>query len=355
MPSTSPFGMSPASGRVTSPDTTLFDSRSLLESLPAPDAAINGFADSMPGDQLPQPTSTLVEEQPAGSGGQNSRGAGANDPEDELDAAEQRLWDEVKEVIATFGPLVGGVKIKIPGSKQHIIVHSYLLIRKSAFCRAALANNAGQGRPRTLAVPISSSTTLAHFLKWVYSDTISPAHETACPCCAESSVSWPQLVNLWIFASNMGMPKLQSHSIDILVSKMNNREGEIAHIRAAFSLLWPGKNKAQPQVAQSDADKPLRKFMLDWFANPLYQTKAEADQLWAGGLSRSFYRDYALHAVEKNSSMGDDELDDEVDSNLHINAMEEVTRHNLGCFWDIKPKNYYVNDKTFATPVGKKK
>lgn len=159
--------------------------------------------------------------------------------------------------------------MKIPGSKEHIIVHSCLLIGKSAFCRAALANNAGQGTARTLALPISSSTTLAYFLKWVYSDTILPTHETACPRCAESSVSWPQLVNLWIFASNMGMPKLQNHSIDILVSKMNNREGEIAHVRAAFSLLWPGKNQAQAQVAQCDADKPLRKFMLDWFANPL--------------------------------------------------------------------------------------
>lgn len=45
--------------------------------------------------------------------------------------------------------------------------------------------------------------------------------------------------------------------------------------------------------------------------------------------------------------MGDDELDDEVDSNLHIKAMEEVTRHTLGCLWKIKPENYYVNDKTF--------
>lgn len=95
--------MSPASGRVTSPDTTLFDSLSLLESLNAPDAAIIGFADSMPGDQLPLPTSTLAKEKPAGSGGQDLGVSGAKEPKDELDAAEQRLWDEVKEVIATFG------------------------------------------------------------------------------------------------------------------------------------------------------------------------------------------------------------------------------------------------------------
>lgn len=58
--------------------------------------------------------------------------------------------------------------------------------------------------------------------------------------------------------------------------------------------------------------------------------------------------------MEKHFSMGDDELDDEVDSDLHIKAMEKVTHHNLGCFWDIKPKNYYVNDQKFAAPVGKK-
>lgn len=53
--------------------------------------------------------------------------------------------------------------------------------------------------------------------------------------------------------------------------------------------------------------------------------------------------------------MGDDVLDDEVDSNFHIKAMEEVTRHTLGCLWNIKPENYYVYDKTFAASVGKKK
>lgn len=53
--------------------------------------------------------------------------------------------------------------------------------------------------------------------------------------------------------------------------------------------------------------------------------------------------------------MGDDELDDEVDPNLRIKAIEAVAGHTLACLWKIKPKNYYVNDKTFAAPVGKKK
>lgn len=53
--------------------------------------------------------------------------------------------------------------------------------------------------------------------------------------------------------------------------------------------------------------------------------------------------------------MGDEELDDEVDSDFHIKAMEEAVRHTLGCLWKIKPENYYVNDKAFAATVGKKK
>lgn len=173
-------------------------------------------------------------------------------------------------------PLAGAVKIKIPGTKQHILVHGCLLIGKSAFCRARLASNAGKGTARTLTLPNVSSTTLAYLLKWVYNDTVLPAHGSLCPCCAERRVSWPDLVSLWTFASFMGMPKLQNHAIDILVSKMdsyldfdNRSEGEIDHIRAAFSLLWPGKNHAQGQMAHGDADKPLRKLILDWFANPL--------------------------------------------------------------------------------------
>lgn len=104
MPPTSPFGMSTASRRVTSPATSSFDTKSLLQSLGTPDAAINKSTDSMLGDQSPQPSSTPVKERPADNGSPNSGGAGANDFEEQLDAAEQRLWGEVKEIIATsFG------------------------------------------------------------------------------------------------------------------------------------------------------------------------------------------------------------------------------------------------------------
>lgn len=103
MPSTSPFGMSPASMRATSLDTTSFNLQSLLESLSNPDAAVNKKAESGLGVQWPQPSSTPVDEKSAGNCSANSGVAGAKDCDDQLDAAEQRLWCEVKETIATFG------------------------------------------------------------------------------------------------------------------------------------------------------------------------------------------------------------------------------------------------------------
>lgn len=53
--------------------------------------------------------------------------------------------------------------------------------------------------------------------------------------------------------------------------------------------------------------------------------------------------------------MVDDNVDDDVDSDLHIKAMQAVTdTHTLTCLWKIKPDRYHVNEKTFAASVGKK-
>lgn len=95
--------MSIASRRATSPDTSSFDTRPLLESLGTPEAAISSNADSLFGDESLQPSSTPVKERPAGNGSPNSGVAGAKDFEEQLDAGEQRIWNEVKEIIATFG------------------------------------------------------------------------------------------------------------------------------------------------------------------------------------------------------------------------------------------------------------
>lgn len=175
-----------------------------------------------------------------------------------------------------YSPVEGAVNIRIPNSKHHILVHGCLLIGKSAFCRAALSDNAKKSGEKELELPACSLTTLAYCLEWVYSDSILPQHGTICRCCAERDVTWPDLVNLWVFASDMGMPKLQNNIIDVLHSKMEDyldhpsrSEDEVAHVRAAFNLLWPGKNQGHGQMAKSDAGEPLRNLMLAWFANPL--------------------------------------------------------------------------------------
>lgn len=81
-----------------------------------------------------------------------------------------------------------------------------------------------------------------------------------------------------------------------------------------------------------------------------YQTKTEANQLWAGGIPRGFYRDYAVYSIQKNFSRGDCDLDDEGDSDAHLEMMEEVAQHTLRCYWKIKPEKYYVEDNSFAAP-----
>lgn len=51
--------------------------------------------------------------------------------------------------------------------------------------------------------------------------------------------------------------------------------------------------------------------------------------------------------------MGDCNLQDEADPDEHAEVMEEVAQQELECLWKIKAENYYVNDKTFATPMKK--
>lgn len=92
--------MSIASRQVTSPDNNPFDTKSLVESLCALDSAVyNNTLDT----QSPERSSPSVEEKSAGIGSPSSAVAGADDPEEQMDAAEKRLWDEVKEIITTFG------------------------------------------------------------------------------------------------------------------------------------------------------------------------------------------------------------------------------------------------------------
>ena len=73
--------------------------------------------------------------------------------------------------------------------------------------------------------------------------------------------------------------------------------------------------------------------------------------MWGGGLSRSFYRDYARHTIEKNFSKAGYDLDDDDDAQEHLKAMEDISQHTLRCLWNTKAEKYYVDDNKFANPV----
>lgn len=175
-------------------------------------------------------------------------------------------------------PLDGAVKIKMPNSNEDMIVHGCLLIGKSYFCRAALINGAKQkdAKELTLTLPSNSAVTLLYFIRWVYNDNVLPVRGDLFPSHASRRVTWPDLVDLWIFADEMGTPKLQNHAVDILVRKansfldlLNGTKEEVDHILTVYNKLWPAVYQAQGQPALGAAAKPLRTLMLDWFANPL--------------------------------------------------------------------------------------
>lgn len=166
----------------------------------------------------------------------------------------------------------------MPDSNEDMVVHGCLLIGKSSFCRAALINDAKKkdAKELTLTLPSNSAVTLLYFIKWVYNDTVLLAHGDLCPGHASRRVTWPDMVDLWIFAGEMGTPKLQNHAVDVLVHKANSflyltngTKEEVDHILTVYNKLWPGVYQAQGRPALGEAAKPLRTLMLDWFANPL--------------------------------------------------------------------------------------
>lgn len=116
-------------------------------------------------------------------------------------------------------------------------------------------------------------TTLAHSLKCIY-DQLTALWSQACAEATprnhpEHKVPWPDLVNVWLFASSIDLPALQNHAVDILVCRMHGfpKMGERAQkqidiIRVTFNLVWRGENQAQAETEQRKPDKPLRALMI---------------------------------------------------------------------------------------------
>lgn len=150
---------------------------------------------------------------------------------------------------------------------------------KSSFCREALTKNVKEVGVRELTLSAGSVSVLAYFLKWVYNDNILPTCARMSPYLAYDSMRWPDLVNLWIFARKMGVPKLQNHAVDILVRKIHcsvglfgprkRTGGEIIQMNHVLNLLWYDKYQTRCEPTEFEALEPLRTLMLDTFLNPL--------------------------------------------------------------------------------------
>lgn len=75
-----------------------------------------------------------------------------------------------------------------------------------------------------------------------------------------------------------------------------------------------------------------------------YQTKADAGHLWAGGLSRSFHRDYSLNAMDKSFPGYFDGAGDGKDAETYLKTIGDASQLRLGRLWEIKPGKYRVED-----------
>lgn len=102
---------------------------------------------------------------------------------------------------------------------QYLIVHGCLLMEKSSFCRKQLIKNITKGGTKEKTLPAGSVFVLAYFLEWVYDGNFLPVWARVCPYVAYGILRWPDLVKLWSFAGEMGTPKLQKHTVDIVVHK----------------------------------------------------------------------------------------------------------------------------------------
>lgn len=96
MRSGSPFGQSTAGSRGNSFDASAFNTKSLFELLGASDDVINDDADGISDAQ----STGASAAKPAGAASPKSAPAAEDE---QLDAAEKQLWDEVNNLVTTFG------------------------------------------------------------------------------------------------------------------------------------------------------------------------------------------------------------------------------------------------------------
>lgn len=258
------------------------------------------------------------------------------------------------------------VSITIPSGKKFAL-HIDVLADKCDYFRAALTGNFRETHTKVLNLPDVSDNTFGFFLKWIYSGNLKPEYDPKrCNMHNESSLTVPDLFNLWFFADYLRAPALQNNVIINVVEKfrsfmMWSTEERFQHLIDSIKVLWKTKGRTD----RGELAKPLRDLFLDFVANPDYMPKAKSQKLLKSAPA-SFLREFALTTVDRNYTIDTktcaatellappEDYDSDIDESERFEDELESVFVKLDtamdifkqfqCVWDIKPEKYFVKD-----------
>lgn len=257
------------------------------------------------------------------------------------------------------------VSVKIPSGKKFAL-HIDVLADKSNYFRAALTGNFREADTKVLNLPDVSDNTFGFFLKWLYSGNLKPEYNPErCSMHNESSLTVPDLLDLWFFADYLRAPALQNNVILNVVEKfrtfiMWSTEDRFKQVVNSIKMLW----KPKARTDRGELAKPLRDLFLDFVANPDYMPKPKSQKLLKS-VPASFLRDFALTTMERYYSINaetdavmelleppEDFESDSNDSRFELEFEDIFNRHDttldfirdMRKVWDIKPDKYFVKD-----------
>lgn len=256
------------------------------------------------------------------------------------------------------------VSISIPSGKRFAL-HIDVLADKCDYFRAALTGKFRETGTKILNLPDVTDNTFGFFLKWIYSGNLKPEYNPRrCNMHNESTLTVPDLFDLWFFADYIRAPALQNNVIINVVEKfrsfmMWSSEERSQHLIDSMKMLWKTKGRTD----RGELAKPLRDLFLDFVGNPDYMPKVKSQKLLKSAPA-SFLREFTLTTVERNYSIDtkacavvevleppedyDSDLDDSDRFELEFEGiftkldmtMDAVKQ--LRCVWDIKPEKYFV-------------
>ena len=175
-------------------------------------------------------------------------------------------------------------------------MHIGILADQSSYFKAALTGGFSEGQSKNITLEEGSDEAIGRIVAWLYGHDIrrTSTDENEPLERVVSDLAFSLLIDVWILADYFVLPKLQNHTIDVMVKKIYrhtcNRpwlslnimnDALVSEIRDAVSMLWQrkGGNTA-----------PLKKFFIDIISNPrfLQETKVlrKVRNPWRRGRSR---------------------------------------------------------------------